>query len=241
MDDRQDAFGHAIRDFHETGRGYEIIERDDGFISVGSGPASYFENFEDWPSHQQNAIPLARGRVLDIGCGAGRVGLYLQDQGLPVVGIDISPNAVCVARQRGLNSVLQLPITALSTKTGRFDTLIMFGNNFGLMASPKRARWLLGKFFAMTPPGARVLAESMDPSQTENPDHLAYHENNRRAGRLAGQVRIRVRYQKIKTPWFEYLFVSIPEMASLLQDTGWKITRIFNSDGPHYIACIEKE
>ena len=34
---------------------------------------------------------MVRGRVLDIGCGAGRFALYLQGKGLDVTGIDLAP------------------------------------------------------------------------------------------------------------------------------------------------------
>jgi SAM-dependent methyltransferase len=40
-----------------------------------------------------------RGRVLDIGCGPGHVGLFLADRGLDVTGIDLSPAMVDVARR----------------------------------------------------------------------------------------------------------------------------------------------
>ena len=47
---------------------------------------------------------------------------------------------------------------------------------------------------------------------TEDPDHLGYHERNRRRARMAGQIRMRVRHRKLKTPWFDYLMVSHEEL-----------------------------
>jgi SAM-dependent methyltransferase len=38
-----------------------------------------------------------RGRVVDLGCGPGQIGRYLQEQGVDVVGIDLSPGMVRVA------------------------------------------------------------------------------------------------------------------------------------------------
>jgi hypothetical protein len=58
---------------------------------------------------------------------------------------------------------------------------------------------------------------------------------------MAGQVRMRVRYQTYCTPWFDYLLVSKDEMRKILAGTGWRIGRFFDSDGPGYIAVIEKE
>lgn len=57
---------------------------------------------------------------------------------------------------------------------------------------------------------------------------------------MAGQVRIRVRYMKYATPWFDYLFVSRAEMREILNDTGWKVRHFISSKGPMYISVIEK-
>jgi 2-polyprenyl-3-methyl-5-hydroxy-6-metoxy-1,4-benzoquinol methylase len=38
-------------------------------------------------------MQFVKGRVLDVGCGAGRHSLYLQEKGFDVLGTDISPLA----------------------------------------------------------------------------------------------------------------------------------------------------
>ena len=57
---------------------------------------------------------------------------------------------------------------------------------------------------------------------------------------MAGQLRLRARYQGRATPWFDYLFVSRTEMAKIVDRTGWRITRILSGRGPTYIALIHK-
>ncbi len=81
----------------------------------------------------------ARGRVLDIGCGAGRHALYLQKRGFEVVAIDISPLAVDVCRRRGVNDVRLMSITEADSNLGPFDTILMMGANFGLFANGRSA------------------------------------------------------------------------------------------------------
>jgi SAM-dependent methyltransferase len=240
MKDSQDAYGHAMLDYLETGEGFEIAERDDGFISISAGPEYYFADFIDWPAHQKRALESVRGRVLDIGCGAGRVSLALQERGLEVTGVDISPLAIEVCKRRGLRDARVIPATRLSAKVGRFDTLVMMGNNFGLLANPRRARWLLKRFYKMTPVDGRILAESNDIYRTERPVHLDYHNRNRKRGRMAGQIRLRIRYLHYTTPWFDYLMVSPDELRSILNGTGWRVSHIYPSDGSVYIALIEK-
>lgn len=236
-----DAYGQEIFAFHQGEDVIEIIERDDGLIVASPGlPAAYFSEYEDWPPHQREAIRLAHGRVLDIGCGAGRHALYLQDQGFNVVGVDKSPLAVEVCRQRGLKETLNLSITQLSANVGVFDTLLMLGNNFGLMGGQRRGRWLLRRFKKMTSESALIIAESRDPYQTNEPLHLKYHEFNRERGRLGGQLRLRVRFQDKIGPWFDYWLVSRGELAVTLEGTGWAVERFIDSEDSRFIAVIRK-
>jgi hypothetical protein len=57
---------------------------------------------------------------------------------------------------------------------------------------------------------------------------------------MIGQVRIRVRYRNLKGLWFDYLFVSKEEMEEISRSSGWMICKIFESEGPVYVAIMEK-
>jgi len=179
--------------------------------------------------------------VLDVGCGAGRCCLYLQKRGRPVVGIDASPLAIQTSRKRGVKDARLLPFTQIHRGLGRFDTILMMGNNFGLFGSRRRARWLLRRLHSLTSPDARIVAESNSIYQTKNPEHLRYHRFNRRRGRMSGQLRIRIRYQRYCTPYFDYLMVSPDEMKAILAGTGWRVQRFLKSSGPMYVTVIEKD
>jgi SAM-dependent methyltransferase len=240
MKKNQDAFGKEIFDYYRDGTGSEIVERDDGCIDVSTGPRAYFTAYKEWPPYLKKAIAYARGRVLDVGCGAGRHALYLQKRGHDVVGIDVSPLAVKVARLRGLRKARVMPVTKVSSRLGSFDTILMFGNNFGLFGNPKRMKWLLARFRTVTGDDARIIVESCNPYDTTDRVHLDYHRRNRCRGRMAGQVRVRVRYKRYATPWFDYLLVSPDEMKKLLRGTGWQVKKTFRSGGPAYAAVIEK-
>ena len=69
LKDWQDAFGHEIHDYFKGKGGYEIIERDDGFFSISTGPKLYFLEYEEWPASEQEAMKYVRGKVLDVAQG----------------------------------------------------------------------------------------------------------------------------------------------------------------------------
>ena len=121
---------------------------------------------------------------------------------------DVSPGAVRVSRLRGVKKVRCLGIDELSPALGLFDTIILFGNNFGLFGSGRRAHRLLRRFARMTRERGKIIAQCVDPYDTKFPQHVAYHRFNRRRGRMGGQLRIRVRFREIASPWFDYLFVA---------------------------------
>ncbi len=226
-----DAFGQMLLD--EADR--EIVERDDGFVSTAI--LNYFAPVRRWAAVERRALRWVRGRVLDVGVGAGRVALELQERGREVVAIDVSPGAVQVARRRGVRDVRLLAFEDVDESLGQFDTLVMFGNNFGLFGSRAKARRLLRQ---LRPFVRRIVATSNDPFGTEDPVHVAYHERNRNRGRMPGQLRLRIRYRDLIGPWFEYLIVSPDEMAEIVEGTGWEIRHLIRDEGSFYVAVLEQ-
>ena len=185
-------------------------------------------------------MEYVNGRVLDIGCGAGKHSLHLQEKGFKVTGIDISPSAVEVCRRRGLKDVRGISIDEISGDLGQIDTIIMMGNNFGLFENLTKAKKLLRKFHGLTSKDAQIIAETRDPYDTDIPEHLEYHKWNRKRGRMGGQLRLRVIYKKYRTPWFDYLLVSKKELEDILRDTGWTLHKTLGGEMGTYIAVIKK-
>jgi SAM-dependent methyltransferase len=237
-----DAFGRALVDWQAGGNDPEIFERYDGTKDAGAGHELYFAPHARWPKSERQALRHARGRVLDVGCGAGRVSIHLQERGLDVVGIDSSQLAVRVARARGLEQTWHHSAGTLGRRIGSFDTIVLFGNNFGMFGTPERVRRTLESWARWTVPAARILAESTTPYCGGAPlldrGHL---RDNRDRGLMPGQLRLRICYRSWVSSWFDWLFVSRKEMRELLQGTGWHVHRVFGANvAEPYVALLEK-
>lgn len=240
----QDAYGRAMFD-HFEGRGEDpIIERDDGMITADIGVSYWFAPLAEWAPWEIQGLEAAHGRVLDVGAGAGRAALALQERGQDVVAIDNSPLAVQLCKRRGVKDARVMPFTAVSRKLGEFDSLVAFGNNFGLFGGFERAQWLLRRLKGMTSNGARIVASTLDPYVTALPEHRSYHRLNRSRGRMGGQLRLRVRYLTMATPWFDYLIASPDEINKIAKGTGWHVAGMISIDLPDirpYVVVLERE
>lgn len=240
---RNDAYGSELLAVYRGATNLpEIVEREDNLISTSNWPERYFGEYPTWAPLEKQAMRLVKGRVLDIGCGAGRHSLYLQQRGLTVTGIDNSPGAIKVSKLRGHKKAKLMSITDIHRfKDDSFDTIIMMGNNFGLFGGYQQARRLLKQMHRITSAEGKIIAETIDPYSTTDPLHKAYQRFNRRRGRMGGQIRVRIRHNNIIGPWFDYLLVSKTEMKKIVHSTGWRIARILEDKSPGYTVVLEKE
>jgi SAM-dependent methyltransferase len=236
-----DAFGRALLDWVELGRAGVVVERDDGFVFQEGGRDFYAAPFRRWEAHERQGLRFARGRVLDAGCGSGRVARELQRRGRDVVGIDLSPLAIEAARRLGVRDARVLALAEVGAELGSFDSIVLYGNNLGLLESPAKAQRILRRLHAVTTPRGRIVGSSMDIAAGEDADHRAYVARNVERGRPPGQVRLRVRYRKLVGPWFDWLFLATTELEALLTGSGWRIARTLDATGDRYVAVIEKD
>jgi SAM-dependent methyltransferase len=233
-----DAFGSAlarcVRHDSAPNETFFIAERDDGFVTAVD-MAAFLHPPHPGDTVEALVVERAAGRVLDVGCGGGRHALAISQRGLDVVGVDASPGAVAVCRARGVDA---RPGSALfpGVHTGTFNTIVLGGQNLGLLESRPMAKRVLASLAAAAAPGARLLGTSTDPHAAKNPAHLAYMERNRERGRLPGQDRLRGRYDNTATDWFEYLYLSVVELTELLADSPWDLHDVVFSGPMFYFA-----
>jgi len=240
-----DAFGEMLLaelEARQAGGGHsvtEIVERDDGFISAAS-PSRYFAEPAEWAPFERRALDLATGRVIDIGCGAGRFALALQERGTAVTAIDISPGAVEVSRRRGVRDLVLASAHDGVTGRAAYDTFLLMGENLGLMGGRVSAPVFLAGLGAAASPAARIIGHGADPHETDDPVHVRYRERNQAAGAMDGQMTIRVRYRDVTTEWFPYLLCSPAELAGLAAGTPWELTGVERADQVNYLAVLTR-
>ena len=223
-----DAFGEALLAALEHGESRAVIERDDGFVAVDEIAENYFGQPEEWATRCRWALDRAGGRVLDVGAGAGRAALALQDRGQDVVALDVSSGAIEVCERRGVTHRFLGTVDDFAASTPRsFDSFLALGNGLGFLESREHAPEFLAALTRLGHPGSIIVGTGLDPYETNDPIHLAYHEANRARDRLGGQVTIRVRYRELATAWFDLLWCSVDDLAQICEPAGWTITDVF--------------
>lgn len=232
-----DAFGVALLAELEEGPACYIEERDDGLVWA-AGAAAYFAGPDAWPDIDRQILERAEGRVLDVGAGAGRLTLALQEAGHRPVALDVSPGAIEVCAARGVRDTFLGTVDDLARcAPDPFDTIVLMGSNLALLESVWRAGPMLDTLRRLGSPDVSVIGSCRDPYLTTDPDHLEYHELNRSRGRMPGQVRMRVRFARMATEWFDYLFLSPAELETLTHAAGWEIEHVTDPD-PGYLAVL---
>lgn len=100
----------------------------------------------DWPGeidfYRANVMEVKKrgGSILEVGCGTGRVTLQLAQEGISIVGMDLSPAMLRIARQKSesLPNVRWVEGDMMSFNLGEyFDLIIIPGHSFQFMLTPQ--------------------------------------------------------------------------------------------------------
>ncbi|APX13523.1 class I SAM-dependent methyltransferase [Tateyamaria omphalii] len=235
-----DIFGNALRDVQagHTGR-MLTIRRDDDHVDRHD-PALYF--MPDPFAHEVALLDRVEGPVLDVGCGAGRTLLWLQQRGVEATGIDLSPGAVEVARERGCRDVTHGDIMAhdLPLPRGHFRTIIVFGNNIGIGGTYEGAISLLRNLTHTATAQCRLLVTGLDVGNTDRPNHLAYHQRNLDAGRPRGEISMRFEYEGAVGAWIPWFHPEPDELRQMAAASGWAVERIALAGGPFFASILQR-
>ena len=165
----KDLFGKAILDF-QTNNSPENLITETNISEADEMSVDYlFRSFNEMPKLEKKALQLCRGKVLDVGCGAGSHSLYLQEKGFEVTAIDISENAMKACKLRGLNDVRVQNILEVSADTSgselakqKFDTILLLMNGTGIFGTLAETSKYLQKLKSLLNPNGQILIDSSD-------------------------------------------------------------------------------
>jgi RimJ/RimL family protein N-acetyltransferase len=212
-----DAWGRALLDHY---RGVWVptpeLETDTGKVTNAMHPEWFFRGFDVWDWWDRELLPLAaQGPAVDLGAGAGRAALWLQDRGIAVSAVDSSPGAVEVCRLRGVRNVRVGDLCDPPTDQPWRLILLLCGN-LGLAGSWDRTRSLLNRLAEIWAPDAAIVADTVDP-------------------RGPAEVGLRIRYRRVATPWWRQINVPVRQLAALIDGTGWRIDRHLVDEPDHAV------
>jgi SAM-dependent methyltransferase len=156
----KDLFGQAILDF-QTNNSPEDLQTETSISEADEMPVAYlFRAFDQMPLLEQTALELAKGKTLDVGCGAGSHSLHLQNKGLEVTAIDISAKAIAACQLRGLKHARVQHVLAIQNET--FDTILLLMNGTGIFRTLKELPTYLQKLQSLLNPNGQILIDSSD-------------------------------------------------------------------------------
>ncbi|OYX27975.1 MAG: SAM-dependent methyltransferase [Flavobacteriales bacterium 32-35-8] len=155
----KDLFGNALLDY-QNGQYTEDLITSTNISEEDELPLPYlFRDFKDMPKLEKKALQLAKGSVLDVGCGAGNHSLYLQKKGFDVKAIDISKGAVEVSKLRGVTNA---EVKNLLEETETFDTILLLMNGTGIFQELSQVSKYLTHLKNLLKPNGQILIDSSD-------------------------------------------------------------------------------
>lgn len=231
-----DVLGQAISDYFHQVRGGRLWVH----IRSAAGVARefpreempvkyYFRSTDEMPELERTALQHCRGRILDIGAGAGSHSVALQQLGQDVTAVEISPLAADVIKARGVRHVRCQDFFTL-TDDDRYDTLLLLMNGIGLAGSLGGLDIFLRKARGFLRPGGILLFDSSDISYLypNLPSTPGYY----------GELLYQYKYRRQLSNLFPWLFIDPKTMKKFAAEAGWKMEILFEDKSDQYLAQI---
>lgn len=223
----KDLFGNALRDYFNNNYSEDLITSTN-ISSDDVLPLSYlFRTFSEMPKLEQKALILAKGYVLDVGCGSGSHSLYLQDKSIKVKAIDISKGAIEVAKARGVKFAEQLN---LLNESDTFDTILLLMNGTGIFQELTQITSYLKHLKTLLKPGGQILIDSSDIRYMyEDDDGGLWIDTN---ANYYGELDYFLSYKGEKEDPMKWLYLDFENLKLACNSVGLHCEKIM--DGEHY-------
>lgn len=230
----KDILGKALLDYFH-GNYTEDIRTETNITYEDEMPLPYlFRSFEDMPSLEQEALKRAKGKTLDVGCGAGSHALYLQNQGLEVYAIDISEGAIQVSQKRGVDNTTQ--VSLLELKDQKFDTILLLMNGTGIFSVLANVSLYLEHLKSLLNTGGQILIDTSDIKYMfdEGGDGGIWVPSDR----YYGELTFTMSYKKEKGEPFDWLYLDASLFKTAANSNGFDFKIIANGAHFDYLARL---
>lgn len=212
IDSIHDPMGAAIRDYHLRGKAARLRVMSSMFDEDEMPVDHLFRTFDNMPHLEQKALNMAYGKVLDIGAGAGCHALALQERGMDVKAIDISPLSCEVMKERGIKDVECVNLFCKQLQ-GKYDTLLLLMNGTGIAGKLSQLPALLNRLKELLSEEGQILIDSSDLKYIyENEDGSMDIDLN---APYYGEVDYQMQYRDIKGEPFDWLYTDPMLLASV--------------------------
>ncbi|MEB3800935.1 class I SAM-dependent methyltransferase [Flavobacterium columnare] len=232
-----DLFGKALLDY-QTNNTPESIITETNISEEDEMEVSYlFRPFEEMPKLEQKALKLSKGKVLDVGCGAGSHSLCLQEKGLEVKSLDISKNAIETCRLRGLEDTINESLIDFHTED-KFDTILLLMNGTGIFGTLKETSKYLQKLKNLLSENGQIIIDSSDIIYMFDQDEDGAYEIP--ANGYYGELIFTIHYKGETEESFPWLYMDYNTLQNACHANGLICELI--EEGAHfdYLARITK-
>lgn len=225
----KDVLGQAILDFHNGQVKGKL------WVNNQYGPReemllkTYFREANAMPELEWVALQNCRGRILDIGAGAGSHALLLQKMGCDITALELSPKSAAVMQSRGVGKIINGDFFTVDIQQPVFDTLLLLMNGIGLAGTVDGLRVFFQRARTLLRPGGQLLFDSSDIA-------YLYKGKTRPAGRYYGQIDYQYEYNRQKSDWFNWLFIDRKTLAKVASEEGWSTEILFEDGQDQYLA-----
>lgn len=196
-------------------------------------PVEFFFRGEDrMLDFERYALDLCRGRILDLGAGAGPHTLALQAKGQRVVAVEGSSPLAGLLKARGTASVVCADFRYWWR--GGFDTVLMLMNGLGPVGSLAGLRRFLAHARRFLAPGGQFLIDGAEAAPGVPRGTTPWPP----AGDYVGQAWIELSYAGRTGRPFRELYVDLETLARVAAAANWRCEVAFEGDEGAYLARL---